>query len=416
MEAVDTLISARWVIPIEPADCVLEDHAVAVRQGRIVAILPAAEAEMRYSAAAKIDRQQHVLLPGLVNAHAAAALALPKPSGAGDTAGFDPDWADAEFVRDGTELALSRMIRSGTTCFADFSVYPDLVARTAATLHVRGCVGLPIRMEASAWAAEPDEYFAKAMALHDAYRPDPLITTAFVTAPVTALADELLLRLRPKVDELELPVAMPLHASAAEIELAQSRFGCRPLERLERLELATPLLVGLHLTQVTAADRDLLARTGVHAVATPRVDSLTRRGRCPVAWLRRAGVNVALGTGNLAADLREEMRLAALMAADGQILEPHEVLQSATLAGARALGLADSVGSLLPGKWADLCCIDLAGHRTQPVTDVALQTVHFAGSDQVTDVWVGGRSVLVAGRLIGLDLADTLSRITRWYS
>lgn len=437
MEAVDTLISARWVIPIEPAACVLERHAVAVRQGRIIAVLPKAEAEKRYSATEKVERPEHVLLPGFINAHAAAALALPlparsarQPGGSDQTGstspGFEPasspaDRADPEFIRDGTELSMARMIRSGTTCFADFSVYPDLVARTAALLHIRACVALPIRAQASAWASDADEYFDRAAALHDVYRADPLISTAFATPPVTDLGDEILLRLRPKVDELEMPVAIPLHASTIEIDLAQRRFGCRPLERLERLDLVTPQLVALHLTQVSDSDRALLARSGAQAVAAPRADSLARHGRCPVERLRREEVNVALGTGNLVADLRDEMRLVALTGSQAEApvaapLASHEILHLATLGGARALGLSEATGSLLPGKWADLCCIDLTSHRTQPVMDVPLQTLHFAGSDQVTDVWVAGRGVLVSGHLVGLDLAGTLSRISRWYS
>ncbi len=418
MEAVDTLISARWIIPIEPAACVLEHHAVAIRQGRIVAILPTAHADLRYAAHERVDRPSHVLLPGFINVHVNVAQALPPRPAA--QAGMHSAWADPEFVRDSTELSIARMIGSGTTCFADHQLFPDIVATTAAALHVRASVGLPIRGEPTSWASTADEYFEKASSLHDEYRADPLIATAFSTGPANAMPDELFARLRPKADEIELPVVIPLHESAAEIEQSLKRYGCSPVERLERLDLVTPQLVGLHLTQTTPADRDILGRGGAHAVASPRFDLLRRTGCCAISFLRAHGINVALGTGAASsADIPGEVQLAALLSGlhpDTPPLGPHEALHLATLGGARALGLADSIGSLLPGKWADLCCMDLAVVQTQPVYDVPRQVVHGAAPDQVTDVWVAGRAVLGAGNLVRLDVVDTLSRAARWYS
>lgn len=417
MEPVDTLISARWIIPIEPAACVLEHHAVAIRQGRIVDILPAAQAEIRYVAHEKVDRPNHLLLPGFVNAHVNAAHTLPLPP-AGRAAN-NAEWVDPEFVRASTELAIARMIGSGTTCFADHQLFPDIVATTAATLHVRASVGLPIRGAPTTWASTADEYFEKASGLHDEYRAHPLITTAFSTGTMDAMPDDLFARLRPKADEIELHVVIPLHESVTEIAGSLGRFGCRPVERLERLDLVTPQLVALHLTQTTPADREILGRGGAHVVATPRFDLQRSAGRCAISLLRNQGVNVALGSGTApSADLPGELQLAALLGGlepDLPPLDPHQALHLATLGGARALGLSESIGSLLPGKWADLCCLDLAVVQTQPVYDVATQVVHGAAPDQVTDVWVAGRAVLGSGNLVRLDIVDTLSRAARWY-
>lgn len=181
MEHVDTLITARWVIPIEPGGCVLEDHAVAIRQGRIVAIEPAKQAIARYHAGERIDRPTHVLLPGLINAHTHAAMTLLR--GAAESASFEvwlkqqiwpleQRWIDAEYVHDGTQLAIADMLTSGTTCFADMHLFPEVVAQTASAAKIRACVGLPVVDAPTLWAGSADEYLEKGLQLHDEYRED----------------------------------------------------------------------------------------------------------------------------------------------------------------------------------------------------------------------------------------------------
>lgn len=418
MEAVDTLISARWVIPIEPATSVLEGHSVAIRQGRIVAILPTAEASQRYAARETVERPTHVLVPGFVNACAGVGLAS---STAADHGSPAASWVDPEQVRDTLELSMLRMLASGTTCFAASTLFPHLVARTAADVHLRAGVGLPVLEQQTAWAATVDEYLEKAAALHDDYREDPLITTAFATGDPADLADETLQRLRRAADEIELPILLPLHEHADSVSLSVSRFGCRPLERLEQLGLATPQLVGLHAPRLTTADIDILGRSGAHVIACPRTSLKGDGEPCPLVSLDHRGVNVGLGSGDQPGlDLQGELQLASLLGDRDPAIRPalsaHHALRMATLGGARALGLGDLTGSLLPGKWADLCCIDLSPLRTQPVHDVAAQIVRLSGADQVSDVWVAGRAVLQSRSFVRLDPATTLERAARWLS
>jgi 5-methylthioadenosine/S-adenosylhomocysteine deaminase len=416
MEAVDTLISARWMIPIEPAACVLERHSVAVHGGRIVAILPTAEAVLRYSARETVERTSHVLLPGFVNAHAAVSTTLLRRSTVVGSSSADP-----ETVHDGAELAMARMIASGTTCFAETGVYPHIVSRTAVNLHLRACVGLPVHERPTAWGTTIDDYFEKGSALHDEYSADPLISTAFATGQTSLLSDETLQRLQRAADEIELPVMMPLHDGTRDLSQTIEKYGCRPLVRLEKLGLATPQLVGLHLTELDDVDIEILFRTGVHAIACPRANLYLRRGACPVAELNERHVNVGLGTGNApASDVQGEMRLAGLLGYRNPevhaSLTAHDALRIATLGGARALGLAESIGSLSPGKWADLCCVDLSALHTQPVFDVPTQLVNSALQDQVTDVWVAGRALLAAQNLVRMDISATVERAARWIS
>ncbi|MDH4106198.1 MAG: TRZ/ATZ family hydrolase [Gammaproteobacteria bacterium] len=431
MEPVDTLICARWVLPIEPDGAALQDHAVAIRAGRIVAVLPAPAAKARYAAAEIIDRPHHALLPGLVNAHTHAAMALlrgraenmPLAQWTQDViAPIERRWVDPAYVRDGTELAIAEMVRAGITCFGDMQLWPEVVARTAADVHVRVSVGLVVEQAPSRWAATPDEYIEKAMALRDDYRGDPLVATHFALEPSHELDDATLLRVRRLADELEIPVALPVHESAGEVEASLASHGVRPLERLSRLGLASPLLVAVHATQLVETDIETLAKAGAAVVHCPEANLKLGSGVCPTAELLGRGVRVALGTDGPASnndlDVMSEMRTAGLLAAGvsgrpGAVVAS-DLLRMATLEGARVLGLGETTGSLVPGKWADLCCVDLRTSGSWPVHDVATALVYSCGSRQVTDTWVAGRRVLAEGALQYIDEDAVLERADGW--
>ncbi|MGH8174632.1 MAG: TRZ/ATZ family hydrolase [Steroidobacter sp.] len=427
MEHIDALITARWVIPIEPANCVLERHTVAVHQGRIVAILPANEASQRFAAREIIERESHVLLPGFVNAHTHAAMALLR--GAAESASLDRwlkreiwpierRWIDADYVRDGTELAIADMLTSGTTCFADMHLFPETVAQTASEARMRACIGLPVTDAPTVWAGSADEYLSKGLKLHDDYRDDPLITTALAPYAPSALTDEALARVRRNADELDLPMTMHVNETRAEVQAA----GERTIARLERLGLLSPLLNAIHMVHLNDDDMERVVRGGVSVVHCPQSNLKLGAGVCRAASLRSQGVNVALGTDGAASNndlsILDEMRSAALLARgiypDDPEVTAHDWLQSATLNGARALGLSEVIGSLVTGKWADLCCIDLARPQTQPVYDVAAHIVFAAARDQVTDVWVAGRALVRESQLTRLNCDDVLRRAAGW--
>lgn len=427
MDHIDTLITARWVIPIEPANVVIEHGAVAVHQGRIVAVSPAPEARKRFSATETLDRPTHALMPGLVNAHTHAAMALLR--GAAEGASLDEwlrrqiwpierRWIDADYVRDGTQLAIADMLTSGTTCFADMHLFPEIIAQTASEAHMRACVGLPVADAPTVWAGSADEYLRKGLELHDVYRDDPLISTALAPYAPWGLSDESLARVRRNADELEAPMLMHVNETLAETEVA----GERTIARLERLGMLSPLLAAVHMTHLNDADMDRVARAGASAVHCPQSNLKLGVGVCRVGALSARGVNVALGTDGAASnndlDLLDEMRTAALLArgvhADAPPLDAHAWLRAATLNGARALGLSEVIGSLTTGKWADLCCIDLHRAHTRPIYDVAAQIVFSASREQVSDVWVAGRALLNNRDLTCLDLDDVLRRAESW--
>jgi 5-methylthioadenosine/S-adenosylhomocysteine deaminase len=428
METIDTLITARWVVPIEPAGRVLDDHAVAVHRGQIVAILPAAQARARFAAIESIERPAHVLLPGFINAHTRAAMTLLR--GAAESSSFDywlnrqvrpleQRWMDAEYVRDGTELAIADMLTSGTTCFADMHLFPEVVAQAASAANIRACIGLPVADAPSPWAGSANECLAKGIALHDEYRDDPLITTA-MAPDLDASEDETLRRVRRGADELELPVTIRLIEARDLGSLDRGQL----LGRLEQLGLLSPLLTAVHVPELDDSEIAQLSRVGASVVHCSRAGLKLGLSACPVATLKTHNVNIALGTDAAACSndlsMLAELQSAALTARGltptPSPIPAHDWLRAATLGGARALGLAEVTGSLVPGKWADLCCIDLARAHTQPVYDPAAQLLFAASRDQVSDVWVAGRQLVQDGHLTHLDLEEVLRRAQYWHA
>ncbi len=428
---VTTLLNARWMVPIEPEGLVLEHHALVMRQGRIVALLPQAQAAQQFSAATVVQLDRHVLLPGLVNAHTHASMSLLR--GLADdlplTAWLqdhiwptEARWVDPEFVRDGTQLAIAEMLRGGVTCFNDMYFYPEVTAAVARECGMRACVGLIVLDFPTAYARSPDAYLEQGQALHAALRNAPLLHTAWAPHAPYTVAAPTLERIGQLAEEQAIPVHIHLHETAAEVAQFLAQHGCRPLQRLEQLGLLSPRLLAVHMTQLEPAEMERLASAGAHIAHCPESNLKLASGFCPTARLDAAGVNLSLGTDGAASnndlDLFSELRTAALLgkgvAADPSVLPAARVLRMATLNGARALGLADEIGSLQPGKSADVIAVDLGQPETEPVYHPISQLVYAASRQQVSDVWIAGQHLLADRRLTTLELAPIVQRARSW--
>ena len=426
----ETLIKADWVVPVVPEGKVLEAHGIAVAGGRIVALVPAAE-YATIDAAEVVDLPGHVLIPGLVNAHTHSAMTLFR--GLADDLPLmtwlnehvwpaEARWVHEEFVADGSRLAIAEMLRSGTTCFNDMYFFPDVTARVASQAGIRATVGLILIDFPSSWAEGPDAYIDRGIAVHDQYRDDVLVRTAFAPHAPYSVSDAPLQRLATLANELDLPVHMHVHETATEVEAGIATHGVRPLARLARLGLVNPNLVAVHMTQVDDDDIDALVTAGSHVVHCPQSNLKLASGHCPVPALLGAGINVALGTDGAASnndlDMLAEMQTAALVAkgfhGDACALDAARALSMATINGARALGLGDETGSLETGKAADIVAVDLATPETQPVYHPVSQLVYAAGREQVQHVWIRGRRLLNRRALTTLDIDDLLARAAAW--
>jgi len=430
-EACDLLIEAGHVVPVVPHGVVLEQHAVAVRDGAIVAVLPIADARERFVATETVSRPDAALVPGLVNAHAHNPMTLLR--GVADDLPL-MQWLQGhiwpiegavigpDFVADGVTLAIAEMLRGGTTCCNENYFFPDVQAATYKRYGFRARVGLPVIDFPTAWAQSSDEYFDRAGEVHDQWRNDPLVATAFAPHAPYTVSDANFERIRMLADQLDVPVHCHVHETAHEVAESQQQNGQRPLARLDRLGLVNDRLIAVHMTQLTDAEIALCAARGVSVVHCPESNLKLASGFCPVAKLQRAGVNLAIGTDGAASnndlDMFGETRTAALLAKavadDAAAFDAASALHAATLGGARALGFDHLVGSIEPGKQADLVCVDLGGIETQPLHHVVSQLVYASGRHQVGDVWIAGKRRLRGRELVDMDAAAIIANARQW--
>lgn len=428
---IDTLLCARWVIPVEPDQQVLEHHAVAIHAGRILELLPVEEAERKYQPAQRTVLERHALIPGLVNAHSHVAMSLMRGLG-GDLPLMrwlkehiwpaESRWVGADFVRDGSLLACAEMLRAGVTCVNDMYFFPEDTARAVEQAGMRAVVGLILIDFPSAWARDADDYLRRGLELHDRLHNHPLITTCFAPHAPYTVSDAPLTRVATLAEELDLSIHMHVHETEDEVRQAVATTGQRPLARLQTLGLLSPRLLAVHMTQLDEGEIEAVAAAGVHVIHCPESNLKLASGLCPVQRLTDAGVNVALGTDGAASnndlDMLGEMRTAALVgklaAADASAVPANLALRMATLHGARALGLDQEIGSLEPGKAADIVAVDLGDLESMPVYHPISQLVYAGGRDKVTDVWVAGRQLLRERALTTLDEHDIARAAAEW--
>jgi len=428
---VDSLIHARWIIPVEPEEQVLDHHAIAIQQGIISAITPSEQAKAQITADKVITLSDHALIPGFVNAHTHTPMSLFR--GLADDMPLmlwltehiwpaEQRWIHEDFVADGSRLAMAEMIRSGTTCFNDMYFFPNITGQVAADAGIRAVIGMILVDFPSSWADNADDYLARAVEVHDQFKTTPLVHPVFAPHAPYSVSDEPLCRMRTLANELDLPIHMHVHESTDEIEQSIKQHGMRPLARLQKLGLLTPNLLAVHMTHLETEEIGRFANTGAHVVHCPESNLKLASGFCPLDKLLKANINIALGTDGAASnndlDMLGEMKTAALLAKgasnDASALPAFQALKMATLNGANALGLGAQTGSLKPGKSADITAIDLNRVETQPVYDPVSQIVYAAGREQVTDVWIAGKRLLNSGKLTTLNQERILARTKHW--
>lgn len=426
----DTIIFARWIIPIAPANTVLEQHALVIIDGRIAALIPAEHA--RTIAAERIfELNDHALLPGLINAHGHAAMSLLR--GYADDYALhvwlndhiwpaEGKWMSEAFVRDGTELAIAEMLRSGTTCFADMYFFPNAIAQIAHDLHMRAHIHLPVIGFPTAWAHDTDEYIHKDLVVRDNFKHHDLISMGFGPHASYTLEDAPLHRIAVLAAELDCTIQIHTHETQHEVDESIAKTGERPLARLQRLGLLGPRTMCVHATALNDDDIELLARNNCHVVHCPESNLKLASGFCPVQKLVDNGINVALGSDGAASnndlDLFAELRTAALLAKavaqNAAALPAFDALQMATLNGAKALGLDEHIGSLENGKYADVIAIDLSDIENQPLFNPLSQLVYTNSGARVTHSWINGKLMLENRQPTTINLSDLSERALAW--
>ena len=430
---VDLLVRPEWIIPIEPAGVTLSGHALVVDNGCIVALLPNDEAVQRFRPRQTLNLPGQVLLPGLVNLHTHAAMSLLR--------GYADDlplmrwlseriWpaesrhAGPDFVHAGSLLACAEMLRGGITTFNDMYFFPEATAAAARRLGMRAVLGIIAIEFPTRYAADADDYLAKGLAIRDALSGDPLLGFCLAPHAPYTVADRTFRKIVTLAAQLELPVHMHVHETRHEIEESLKQHGVRPIERLRRLGLLGPQLIAVHAVHLDVAEIELLAHEGCHLAHCPTSNMKLGSGTPPMAMVQSRGLNFGLGTDGAASnnrlDLFQEMRHAALLAKgasqNAEALNAHAVLAAATLGGASALGLDARIGSLLPGKAADLCAVRLDEWLLQPCFDPASHLVYVAGREQVTHTWVAGKLVMSNGVPAKIGISELLDLAGLWHT
>ncbi len=429
--AIDLILEAGWVVPVRPAAEALAGHAVAIDGGRILDVLPAAEAAHRYSPRVRESLPGHVLIPGLVNLHTHAAMALLR--------GYADDlplmawlkeriwpaegrFVGPDFVFDGTLLAAAEMLRGGITCFNDMYFHPEEAARASRAVGIRAALGILAFEFPTRYGTDADDYLRKGLAVRDSLLGDPLVSFCMAPHAPYTVSDRTFERIATLAAQLEIPIHIHVHETGDEIRDSVRLHGVRPLERLRRLGLLGPGLIAVHAVHLEADEIALLAETGSSVAHCPTSNMKLGSGIAPVPALDAQGLRVGLGTDGAASnnrlDLFHEMRHAALLAkagtGDAAALDAHRVLAMATLHGAEALGLDDRIGSIEPGKEADLCAVRLDEWFLGPVFDPVSHLVYVAGREQVGAVWVRGECRLRKGRLTGIQEDQLLDTVSLW--
>lgn len=426
----DYIIQPGWIVSMEPGQETLSGHAVAVERGRIKAVLAKAELS-DHPDIERIDLPHHALLPGLVNAHGHASMSLLR--GYADDLPLMP-WLEnhiwpaeaahvsEEFVRDGTSLAMAEMLLSGTTTFSDMYFFPETVAALCSKVGMRAQLATPVLDFPSAWGTGADDYISKCLALRDACKNQDRLSVAFGPHAPYTVSVPTLEKIALFAAELDMGVHIHLHETAGEVLSAVEATGERPVDTLRRIGLLGPRTQCVHMTSIGKQDIASLAETGAQVIHCPQSNMKLASGTCPVSDLQSAGVNVGLGTDGAASNndlnLFNEMHSAALLAklssGDPTVMPAERALQMATLGSAKALGLEQEIGSIAPGKQADLIAVDLSAPSTQPLYNPLSQIVYACTGSEVTHSWVAGKALLRDRKLLTLDIDDTLARAQRW--
>ena len=432
MDTVDTLIFAGWLLPVAPENIALTQYGVAIANQRIVAVEPNETLAANYQAEQLFDLRDHIVLPGLINAHGHAAMTLLR--GAGEDLSLqawlnqtiwplEAEHMDAEAVALGTQLAIAEMLATGTTTFSDMYYFPEAIASEAKAAGMRCQITFPIIQFATAWSQDADDALHKGLALHDAYRHDELIRVALGPHSAYTLTQKDLERVAMYANELNLGVQIHMHENAQEVAGAHQQIGRSWLALLRDIGLLSPQLQAVHMTQLTSEEIDWIAQSDTRIVHCPTSNMKLASGTCPVATLRQHGITVGLGTdggaSNNTLDMFAEMRHGALLAKLAQANPEHgrakDQIKMATLDGAKTIGMESEVGSLEVGKAADICCVRTNRFASQPMHDAFAALVHGGAGCGVDHVFVNGNCVLRDGTLKRIDKDALLARTQRWW-
>jgi 5-methylthioadenosine/S-adenosylhomocysteine deaminase len=421
---IDLIVEGDYVVTMDPGRRIVTDGAIAIHDGVILAVASAREIRSVYSAVETLPGEGRVVLPGLINGHSHAAMTLLR--GVADDLAL-MDWlnnyifpaevafVDAEFVRIGTELACWEMLRGGTTTFVDMYYYPDTIAEVVERCGMRALISATVIGQRSPDAEGAADSIEKGLGFIDRWQGrNPRITPIFGPHANYTLDAAQLSATREAALERGVPISIHLSESPYEVQYSKDTYGTTSIEMLESIGFFEGPTIAAHVVWPTEAEIPILARHKVGVIHNPTSNMKIASGIAPVAAMLDAGVRVGLGTDGAASnndlDLWEEMRLAALLQKvdrmDPEVLPALTALSMATDGGARAIGLGDRIGSLEPGKQADVIQVAFDDVHHVPLYDVISHLVYVTDEQDVQSVVVDGAILMRGGEFLTLDTAQ----------
>ena len=429
MQQVDTLIHPKQILT-QPGN-VLNEHSLAIRDGKIVGLMPTPEAKKSFQAEHEYTLPEHLLMPGLVNAHTHISMNLLK--GLADDLKLmtwltDHIWpAEAavispEFVNEGALLAMAEMIRGGVTCFNDNYFYMDSLAELVDQVGMRAVLAECFFKFSTPWSPSPDASFARTEKLIDFCKTSKTIRAAVFPHAPYSTDIPLLEKLAAFAKKHDLLIHTHLLESQMEIDEYLKEHGKRPIPLWHELGLIGKKTIAVHMTHVDETDLALMQKSGASVVHCPESNMKLASKISPVQKMLDQGINVALGTDGAASnndlDMFGEMKSAAFLSKvstdNPESLNAQTVLEMATINGAKALHWEDEIGTIEIGKAADVIALDLHNVEAMPCYNPTAQLVYAMPRSNVTHSWVNGRILMNNRQLTTIDVPALLKRTQAW--
>lgn len=425
------IISASWIFTSNSEGQLLSDYSIVIENDKIIDLVPQDKVFDEYEANDTYQLTNHILIPGLINTHTHAAMSLFK--GFADDLPLQ-DWLNdyiwpaekefinSSFVKDGSILALSEMIKSGVTTFNDMYFFPDATAEAVKELGVRSNIGLVVLDFPTNYATDPEDYLLKGFEFRDKWRNEELITTSIAPHAPYSVSDEAFTLINTYSEELSINIHTHLHETQWEIEDSIEKYGITPVQRLNNLGIIGPSLMAVHCVHLNDQDMATLAKNKVSIVHNPSSNMKLGSGIADIAKMLKQNLNISLGTDSSASnnrlDIMEEMRLAALLI-KGSTKSPesfsaNEAIKMATINGAKALGLESIIGSIEKNKKADLVAIDLNSIENQPIYNPLTTLVYSSSRSDVSYVWIDGEIKFKDKKLVKIDEERIIQLAKKW--
>ena len=417
----DFIVRGDYVVTMDAAGTVIEDGAVAIVDGAIATVGPAAEVLAAHPGLHALDGEHRVVMPGLVNGHSHAAMTLLRGV-ADDLALMDwlqnyifpaeVEFVDAEFVRIGTELACWEMIRGGTTTFVDMYYYPDTIAEVVESCGMRALISATVIDQRSPDAENASDSIGKGVAFIGRWKDkSPRITPIFGPHANYTLNEDQLQATRAMATRLGVPISIHLSESPYEVQYSKEHYGTTSIAMFDAIGFFDGPTIAAHVVWPTDEEIPILARREVGVIHNPTSNMKIASGIAPITKMLASGVRVGLGTDGAASnndlDMWEEMRLASFLQKveqmNPEVLTATEVLTMATRGGATAIGLGESIGSLEKGKRADLIQVAFDDVHHVPTYDVISHLVYVTDEQDVATVIVDGKVLMKDRELTTID-------------